>query len=296
MAKKVDRRKLQPALKSAKKGLKDNKKRHRSVTLMSFVSDKGKVENCANTACHAGLRSGSHGGIQMKNPEYIVSHIQEPNQHTIFNSNDKKEESLHLFLEWLTNFSPYRHTFQSKSASKIIKDGSLVSYTDKPSNLVAGGLIASRLWSEFPNHFNVWKNLVDNGCCPNTAFMMAHYFSQTKARINRNNLSGHAALNGQYVNYQSSFEAFLNERPFFVGGIYKEERYYNQIHNTWTKPVGKSGIVDGLIKDMKAKAEKVKNDNPFGGAGDIHIITPEEWGKQMSKVIGENYKKLKGVA
>lgn len=266
---------IEQALQTMQNEFKDGKRSKNTVTELSFLGTKGTYHKINNNICHAGL---NHPGAE---PKTILHSIQELKC-------DK--EIAHSYLDWLFHISPYKEVFLSQDEKRTMADGIIVARTNVPANLMAGGLIAARMLSEFASIPKVWNAFTKQGLHPDISFIYAHCFAasgkqvisdkeENDKRFNRN-MDGdklsihkfdsvHTAINSYGITdkYVTNFHKNIRQDT----GLYNKQCYYSSINVTWAGPnpdVKDNKVSDGIdafFTSLTQKRGKKSGANPFAG-------------------------------
>lgn len=233
------------------------KKNHGHVAFYSVIfqdGDKLVEKKNGNTACHAGLSFWD----ERRTPIAVFNAL---------GSIAVDDKVALRFLEWLQNYSPYASIWHSKSAKTTLSRGIMVANTDVPSNLLAGGMFASRALWEYPSLSKVWNAFVEKGLHPDLSFYLSHFYKLSNdGSFSINTWEGHCALSGisgySHHNYVVNFITNNRiDRP-----SYRETRQYSGVTATWSK---NNPSVNGLNIDHKVllaqvgEEDKKEKVNPF---------------------------------
>ena len=239
--------------------------------------------------CHAGLKLFDYDGHWEANdgmvkltkiPKYVVNGIL---------ASRLPDEMNSPFLEWLLNYSPYSSVFLTKSPKTAMRDGYYVAYTDTPSNLLAGALIAGRSMNEYTDIVVVWNELVKRGVHPNIAFAWAHLLGTEPFSLHTR--CSHVAMDGRLIGDRYVLNFLQNVRVDEPS--YRETGTYRNIHNTWL--VYRDDIVPNVtgrapaLMDELTKLNAPKN-NPFDLRGKAKSVEPGVGFDAFSSLLKEGYK------
>lgn len=219
------------------------------VACISIVGNSGGIIS-DNQACHAGMSNGDYP----VNPFAIVNSIQKVKV---------KDGEAIRYLDWLLNRSPYADTFLSKSAARVLKQQYSVSRADYPSNILVGGLIATRRLWEYEGVAELWDSLVKAGMSENMAYLVAHCgriadgcVDWTYAR------SGHTSID-VFIMDGNAVKAFLKGSPVLVEDSWSSSETYRHIDKSWGLKVS-LGIHETLVMMLKNYTKPpTKSNNPF---------------------------------
>jgi len=103
------------------------------------------------------------------------------------------------FLGWLLKRSPYRVIFSTKSVRKAYNKGVIVR-TDKPANLVIGGLTAQRMTWEQTSTIVTMFDLVMAGMPENAAYVISHAVSIFDGNIMTRGSNNHSSFDSRADN------------------------------------------------------------------------------------------------
>lgn len=176
-----------------------------------------------NQACHAGL-SNNYDGNKEKGSIAVVSGLMKPSNGVV------DEEEAHYFLDWLLNRSVYAPTFITKSADEALYTKTIISSSFHPSNLMAGGLVASRHLWEHAQLGRVFVDLAKAGVNEDLAFYLSHLFS---GRFDRGgNCSFGTVHNGHCpmdpgVMGKAELKNYLEHKPQRLNKTYHENYVYH---------------------------------------------------------------------
>lgn len=195
--------------------------------------DKGSKFWFNTGVCHGGLRAGNYN-LPTGKLEYILSSVQPPGPPLV---TTHTRESFKPFIHWLVNESPYADVFITKDPDDILKYG-YVLRTDKPYDLVACALIASRLPTENYNRdlsirYRLWEKFRELGFNGSESFVLSHVFNTEKVGKNLfpiiyNPLySGHASLQPDFAKVEG-LKRFLLGQPMTSRKTFKENRGYGE--------------------------------------------------------------------
>jgi len=126
--------------------------------------------------------------------------------------------------------------------------------TNKPSNLMLGGLIASRIPTEYDKRLPLWYTLVKRGCDKNLAFVLCHCASLEGGIVDYGLLCGHNAL-------ELEEQSLSTIRNFIVGKLvnpqanYDNTLKYTGVSELWGKARGFSCVflddIEGIRKSRR---------------------------------------------
>lgn len=222
---------------------------HPLVALFGYVKDNVFTGN-TSTACFADL------GRCGKGVEYVLSFL--------MGYHDNEEER--FYLDWLVNRSPWAVVFPEKDID-IIRDNGLIASTDHPSNLVVGGLIASRAYVEKRDSITAFKSLCEAGVAGNMAYVLslcAYSLDYPKRLHWRKQRDGHSALAQSYMD-KHALSNFINgivecPRPL----MHSNSSYYDEntnIFKIWGQ--GQDSWLQEYLGMNYTYGDKAKSTNPF---------------------------------
>ena len=184
---------------------------------------------------------------------------------------DVNEDAYRHYIEWMLNYSPWRHAFVSKSVSKVLKDGVVLVDPEQPSNYMMSAMIGFRqCWENFSgNHqykrINLWWDIAQH-VNPTIAFVTTHPFlvEKSDSSIILGGVSGHASLQGTSPNH--NLLSFIkgkkkdSSRSFKLSKTYEK---YGSLASIWTG-VKKGPIISDFVNETLKSTigDKVKV-NPF---------------------------------
>lgn len=253
-----------------------------SGTADYYMASNTKIVAGGNTACHAGLAE--YGRNKAPGLFAVVSAfmVNYGGAYGAGSYKDNTKEEIHMFVHWLLNESPYSSAFVSKSANYAIKQKCVISNGYAPSNLMVGGLVASRRLWEYSYVVRVFCELAKRGVNKDLAFLLAHLPSvQTKPKDNSeltwtNPLSGHTSLDM----YKMSLEAcrnFIEHKIQDPNPPYIEQNKFNYYDSMYEEGgrlglgIGKPTLYDFVSKNFPyeeclGQEKKAPRLNPFVAA------------------------------
>lgn len=179
-----------------------------------------------NQACHAGLRDITYvrGYQDFGSPIAVVSALMKPYEKEML-----LEEEAFMYLDWLLNRSPYSSVFISKDVHECLLHKAIIADANHPSNLMAGGLVASRRLWEYPTVARVFCDLVKEGTNEDLAYILAHYCTTSFDRSGKVDWScvrgGHCTIETSAVT-QAYVKNFLAHTPTDLNKPYSESYSY----------------------------------------------------------------------
>ena len=205
------------------------------VTLVGFLNEKGGFNIASNTACHAAMSYGNsmarheHSmgsyGDTGKHVCAIISGFQCPETGEDWDHYGITNDDLLRFASYMLYESPYGSIFFNPSAEDVVHNHWLIS-GNAPQNLAGAGAMATRLPSEYPTRFVVWRDLVKAGVDANRAFFWVwHLDMQEGNGYYWASTYGHCPHPGDFdkdfmTNFLSSNVVGGGE-PFYQEGRYK---------------------------------------------------------------------------
>lgn len=260
-------------------------------TRYGFIK-KDRFVVSVNTACHAGL---SYPPIEQ--PDYVVQYI---------DTERSKEEARRAFAEWLVNFSPFRSVFVTKDIDAIMKDNFIVASTDHPSNLMAGGIMATRIFSEHQNVGRVWYGLVKAGLHPSLAFYVAYDFkTEADERTLYPTSSSHTGCFDTNCTSREGLVNILMDKPVYLAtSNYRQSNTYSSAQLLFAQRAAKT-MRDEFTKRVNRLMDGSKADqataNPFTkpkplegsrwpfkeGCKALATVVMEEFKEELEKLNGK---------
>lgn len=225
---------------------------HEAVANCAVITKEG-WDHSHNSACHAGLGE----GYEMEKFDGEVLAIASKTQ---MKSSFYYNSPLSIrFYDWLLNRSPWAEVFVTKSGKLGARRG-VVCHTNVPSNLLLGGLIASRVAWEHINIMATWGKLTEAGVDESLAFFLAHGVDLSYKEASFNGMAGHCALRKKGIS-ERSLEAFYRNIPVIQNELYSSDRRYNDIHATF-EHTDKTIDFELLMRNLKRKGGNILP-NPF---------------------------------
>lgn len=198
-----------------------------------------------NQACHAGLQN-NYDGNDENGALAIVSLIHDNEGCDTVTQTD--------FLNWLFNDSPYAEVFVDKNAEHSLDRGFIIARTDLPSNLIVGGLIASRRVSEYSWIAKMQCSLMNAGCKPELAYLASHLVNidlDDRGSQFAYPQVGHTSINIAAMG-RVALRNFINHKPTRCNRDFIKCREYTGVDATWND--------DSVREDTPfTLGEKVKN-------------------------------------
>lgn len=256
----------------------------------NFLMEDGTSVKAVESVCYASLS----GNTVARKAVAIIASVQ-----TLI----VDEKIARRYFEWLLHYSPYQEVFVTKRGKTAIDHGIFVADTDKPSNLLFGGLTAARMVSECDRIPNMWNDLVDSGVHPDLAFVFSHYLHKNKDKLVVSGLgNGHTAIYGVPTT-NAYYAGFTDVVPInFVKNIridklsYRKTGSFSGINATWTKENDlaiKLKLIEAIPKVLEeACKEKSKSANPF--KKDAEVKAPD-YHVGLEAVSALFKDKLKGI-
>ncbi len=240
---------------------------HSNVALLSVVRDNNLTELIGNTACHAGLSYGV--GYGRKDPKIttIVHHIQD-DRGTLYDDKDQLKEDRTLFFEWLIQYSPYKDIFRYRNLGETLDRNVLVCDVLHMDNVLVGGLISSRIVSEYTGMLKVFAGLVREKVDPSLAFYYTHRYQASGATLTPYTASSHTGISGSMG--IKSVKNFITGNVTTKRKLYWETQTYESIHHAWwdkddrSPQYGEGNNELNITDELKKLVAPQKNvSNPF---------------------------------
>lgn len=156
---------------------------------------------------HSYCYDGLNGGLGVVDPKAVLIQLQPC-------PDDLDQEAYRHYIQWVLNYSPWRHVFVSKSINKVMKDGVVVVDAAAPKDSMIGGCIAIRqAWDNYANmprykQIGLWWDLVQKAD-PTYAFAIVSNILYVKdiGKIAEGIIHpGHSPICGSgYVGYLDNF-------------------------------------------------------------------------------------------
>jgi len=221
-----------------------------SLVRYGYVSDQDgslSIVHCRNTACHAGLDSGS---VYDHTPVRVFS--------TIWPDKALPVPDQYAYLDWLLNRSPYRNVFVSKSAHLALDRGFIVAKGDSNASHMVGGLVASRRLWEYIGIVGLWARLVEVGVQENLAFFLAS-IGNHKNTLDWGSIEytegegGHRSISPSVMQWGGLKNWCLGKAPR-KGQTYKVRKSYYGYHKQWADELAgcKGRPLDSVCKHTSA--------------------------------------------
>ena len=154
------------------------------------------------------------------------------------------------YYRWLLNDSPYAECFITKDAKEAIQYG-IICKTNVPSNLLVGGLVASRYpWEYAQNNYRAWCELYKRGVHPSMAFVMCHaVYQEREGKLQwGDGLYGHNSMCPDRTSVEGILTFLKNNKDNMnLNANYNKDRMYSGILDTWAEGEGMS------LKDLVVK-------------------------------------------
>lgn len=194
------------------------------------------------------------------------------------------------FIDWLINHSPWSNGFLSRSAQQVLDDKCFIANPKAPSNILIGGLIASRTLWEYHEVSRAWYELVKRGVNPNLAFLLGHKASFEGSLVSfRNNNDGHKAV---HLDRGDDYTLnFTKGEPKRLLAPYCEDNSYRDISATWGGSYGDDNHLKSLCERIVYVS--VSKNNIFACAlveGDDKMISVSDGFDQLTAIAKEQLK------
>jgi hypothetical protein len=200
------------------------------------------------------------------------------------------EEYFLPFTDWLINRSPYSAAFTTNNAEQVKEDRCFVVNIDCPSNIMIGGIVASRSLWEYTKVAIGWFELTKRGCNENLAFLLAQYTSISGDLVGFKVFDSlHSAV---ICMHDASYtHNFVFNKPR-VDAPYKTKATYQGITNTWGGGDGGDDLIRQCIRKVKYTTEV--STNPFTAAlnKDNQLTTFESGFSQLVAMSHEIMEKI----
>lgn len=244
---------------------------NRELTCRYAVENKdGQQHVFYQDYCHAGLRSANHLKKEWGenyHPVAILNLLPIPRA---------GEDAARRFYEWLFNFSPFSKVFVTKSVKQAMRENVIVASPEQPGDMLAGGLIASRIVSE--NHDGngnyrngwLWDQLVQRGVHPSVAFPVAHII---KPNYDYSEVAIDNIHHGTLTKWDDdlteidkrTWKLVENKPTLSVTQSWAEVPQYSNITGTWYDKLEKRKDCSVALQNAIRAVQKmgVKKNNPF---------------------------------
>ena len=259
-----------------------------STTSLILVSDEGD-EKFLREPCHGALSYPTYKGLRIG----VVSGLQEKykQSHGPGKWSDTTDAEKVMYLDWLLKRSPYASAFLYKSGRNALKNKCVVVRANVPSNVMAGGLVASRRLWEYSNIAVVWCDLVKEGVDESLAFYLAHLARSCPTRkgsISWDSVdTGHKSLDACYMSAKD-VKRLLDNTPVTLNDNWDVNAYYQGYSGMFTKDRARGAEILGTristLFDKAAVPVDVKNNNPFLAAGVVRRVPYAEGIKVMAEL------------
>lgn len=168
---------------------------------------------------------------------------------------NQNEEAFRHYIDWVVNYSPWRHAFISKNINRIMKDGVVVVHQgDLTKGYIREACIAVRMaWENYWGNnkyteVDVWWELVQK-VSPNMAYIAGKTMTTPKKGslsiiIPKHEDSGHAPINYYHSNDNFHINGWLKEERHSRGWkiIHDNGSITRKIANTF-KLIGKTDVI-----------------------------------------------------
>ena len=197
---------------------------------------KQQLRTVGSWACHGGFQRGTlKAYLHVGDKLFVLLSSVQACRETILDEGKK------TYIGWLVSESPYKDIFIEKNPDSILTTGWVID-PNHPQNLVAGGCIATRFFTEnyvtgLRERFEVWIEAVKAGFTGNEAYIMALLFYPTKGKtypIQYSNYgsNGHCSVELSTLNDAKNF--ITNSPIFLDGSSFKSlVGYTSGVSNTW---------------------------------------------------------------
>jgi len=220
------------------------------TTNAALLLKDGTLYCFENTACHAELSCCQEFAGQI---DRIISR---PTYES-----EWEDEELLLFAKYMLYESPWKDLFLNTSPEDVLDNYWHIS-PEHNAEMVANAAIATRLISEFPDRFAIFKNLYQKGMTGTEAYLCSILFRGEDSYYFYP-ADGHSI---SLFSSDNTIKRFLTHSPFYKrDNTYQEVGHYNDNNSVWDegKGYGHSKKVR-LIRNFKGyEVKKVKNLNIF---------------------------------
>lgn len=194
------------------------------------------------------------------------------------------EDAYRHYIEWVLNYSPWRHAFVSKSVSKVLKDGVVLVDPEQTSDYMMSAMIGFRqCWENFNSNnqhkrINLWWDVAQH-VNPTIAFTTTHLFlmEKTDNSIILGPVGGHSSLNPSQASNENLL-SFIKGEKKDRSRSFKESKSYNKysggLASIW-KGVKKGPTITSFVDETLRStiAGKVKV-NPFANKDSLSYSKP----------------------
>lgn len=151
------------------------------------------------------------------------------------NAPNSAKEAEPVYVEWLTNKSPWEKAFLIKDYSRI-KEGGHAVRTDLPYDYVLSALVATRFFTEVHTNWTVahtqtFADLLGKGVDPGDAFLMAIMYKKVDSSYQYQMPNGHEILPQHWT--MGSIAAFVKGEYNPKTPLFKVEGGYRSIGTAW---------------------------------------------------------------
>jgi len=151
-----------------------------------------------------------------------------------------------------------------------------------PGNLLLGGLIASRLPTEFGNRAELWGLLAKAGCNKNFALLLSYMYELENGHICRELVHGHCPILTAAVGKQYT-KAFVTGRPEHNTEQFNAVLRCQGITSTWGA-IGEGYLSDTVKAELAQAEEKMKEETVFGTVA-LDLTKADVWIKSVMELI-----------
>lgn len=218
----------------------------------------------SNYACHAGLN-----GLLGRTSSSEHRNLTKPIQYGLDNPSKAQVvfsyvmaykaslEDMVMFADWMVKESPWKETFLNKDGADVMADRVWLANPLVSQNMLAGGLIATRLPTEFHSHFTVWLRLAKLGVNKTLAYLIAT-FATGKDSIFFTLPSGHIPIACDFS--ISWIKNFLDHNPVHKDAVsYAVRNGYGGVSQMWGKGSGYGRGQFSLLEKIVPKSKATGN-------------------------------------
>jgi hypothetical protein len=182
---------------------------------------------------------------------------------------DLDEEAYRHYIQWVLNYSPWRHIFVTKSINQALKKGVVIIDPSFPKNTVMDGMIALRqAWDNYYNQsryqqIGLWWELIQKvNPLPAFAIISNLLYLKSGDQVAKGIVhSGHSpiGIGGSYI---TSLDNVVRGNLIDTSNPFNEERFPEawEVWNHGGKPSKLPKLVSEALEGMGKGKEKV---NPF---------------------------------
>lgn len=189
---------------------------YRGNAVSALIRDDKLVRNSYSTSyCYASLMS------KERLNDIVLLQVQPHYE-------DQNEEAYRHYIDWVVNYSPWRHAFISKNINRIIRDGVVVAHRgDLPKQYLRTACIALRMaWENYSTNrkyleVDIWWDLLQK-VGPNLAYvagksMVTRKYSDSSLIVKKGHDTGHTPLEYSNNSYNLHINGWLKENMLKSG-------------------------------------------------------------------------------